>query len=83
MERFFRLWCSGAILRRGVKSGIIVGTVLSVLNHGDAFARGEVTAVTLFKIALTPIVPFFVSTISQVLALMDAPDVGAVAAKER
>ncbi len=72
MERFLRLWCTGRVVRRGLKTALIVGVVLALLNHGDAILRGELTYLQLLKIAFTPIVPFLVSTSSAVLAMMDA-----------
>ncbi len=48
---------------------IVVGTILVVINHGDALARGDVTVGRWLRIVLTVIVPYCVSTYSSVSAL--------------
>ncbi len=50
------------ILWRSVKIGILVGSVLAVINHGGALVRGELTSGVAWKIALTYLVPFVVAT---------------------
>ena len=56
------------MLWRSVKIGVLVGTVLAVINHGGALARGEVTSAVAWKIALTYLVPFIVATWSALAA---------------
>jgi hypothetical protein len=46
-----------------------VGTVLTAINHGDALLRGQLDAVRLFRIGLTVVVPYCVSTASSVAAM--------------
>lgn len=60
-----------SVVRRAVKMACIVGTVLISINHGDAILRGEVDGGRLTKMLLTVMVPFAVSTISSVGALME------------
>jgi hypothetical protein len=45
---------------------LIVGTILTAINHGPAILAGEVTRQRLFQIALTYLVPYTVSTVSSV-----------------
>jgi hypothetical protein len=51
---------------------LIVGSILVVINHGDAIVHGDVDAGRLLRIALTMGVPYCVSTYSSVSALRDA-----------
>lgn len=45
---------------------LIVGTILITINHGDAILEGDVTDARLWKMGLTTIVPYMVSTLSSV-----------------
>ena len=47
----------------------VVGSVLIVINHGDAILRGDLSRGRLFRMALTVLVPYCVSTYSSVQAL--------------
>jgi len=53
---------------RSVKIGIVVGTVLAVINHGGVLVRGDLTSGVAWKIALTYLVPFVVATWSALAA---------------
>jgi hypothetical protein len=59
------------VVRRALKYAIGVGSVLIVINHGDALARGDVSAGRLLRMLLTMTVPYVVSTASSVAALTD------------
>jgi len=48
---------------------LVVGTILVAINHGDALLAGKVDADRVFKICLTLLVPYGVSTTSSVAAL--------------
>ena len=63
---------AGPVVRRALGFAAIVGTVLVAINHGDALLRGELGPGRAWKIGLTVLVPYGVSTISSVLALRDA-----------
>jgi hypothetical protein len=47
----------------------VVGALLIAINHGDAILRGDVDRGRLFKMALTLLVPYCVSTYSSVAAM--------------
>jgi len=68
-----RQWCALAltpsVVRRGLAYAVIVGAVLIVINHGDAILRGEVSAGRAWRMALTVMVPYVVSTLSSVGAM--------------
>ena len=58
-----------SVVRRAVKVGVIVGTILAAINHGDAILSGALTPGVALKIALTYLVPYCVSTFAAVQAL--------------
>lgn len=60
---------SPPVVRRALKFAAVVGAVLILINHGDALLRGDVSAVRLFKMGLTVMVPYLVSTLSSVAAM--------------
>ncbi len=71
MRAWLRLAIRPSIARRALKYGIGVGTVLILINHGDALVRGDVSAGRLLRMLLTMTVPYLVSTASSVGALME------------
>lgn len=54
---------------RSIKVGLIVGTILTMINNGDLLIQGVVTPVMIWKIPLTYCVPFCVSTYAGVQAV--------------
>lgn len=50
------------MLRRSLLAGLLVGTVLTALNQGDAILHGHLTSALAWKIPLTYCVPFLVAT---------------------
>ena len=66
MKFWFKTACNPAIVRCSVKYALIVGPVLVAINQGDAILAGTVNGVGLFKIGLTMVVPYMVSTFSSV-----------------
>ncbi len=73
----------GPMLRRSVTIAAVVGTVLALINHGDALWRGEWTATTSLKIALTYCVPFAVATASALANSRVRPAPNTVADRSR
>jgi len=71
MRRWLRLAFTGSIVRRGLMFAVVVGAVLIAINHGDAILAGDISAERLLKIGLTVTVPYLVSTISSVAALLE------------
>jgi len=51
---------SGGVPRRSLIVSVIVGSILNLINQGDAFFGGE--PVDMAKIVLTYIVPYVVAT---------------------
>lgn len=60
------------VVRRALASALVVGAVLSAINHGDALLRGELGAGRLLRMGLTALVPYLVSTYSSVGAIRRA-----------
>jgi len=59
----------GPCVRRSLTYAAVVGAILIAINHGDAILRGDVSTTRLFKIALTVVVPYMVTTLSSVGAI--------------
>jgi hypothetical protein len=57
---FLELATSDGALKRSLVTALVVGTILSVINEGDAVLAGE--APNLIKIAMNYFVPFCVAT---------------------
>lgn len=58
MTEWFRLACTRSVARRALKYAIGVGTLLIVINHGEAIVQGNISLVRLFRMALTMAVPY-------------------------
>jgi hypothetical protein len=71
MKDWLSLCFTKPIVRRAFLTSLVVGAILIAINHGSAILAGEVDADRLLKIALTALVPYLVSTLSSVSALMD------------
>jgi len=55
------------VMWRALKVALIVGTLLNIINHFDLFYGERLNLQTVIQIALTYIVPYFVSTHGQIL----------------
>jgi hypothetical protein len=64
------LCVSKNIMRRSLLTSLIVGTILVIINHGDALITGEIDSVRVFRIILTYLVPYLVSTTSSVSTIL-------------
>jgi len=52
-------------------TSLIVGTILVIINHGDALLHGSIDTARVLRIILTYMVPYLVSTTSSVSAIMN------------
>lgn len=68
-RRFLSHLTSRRIVRRGLIVSLFVGTILIAINQGDAIIAGN--APPIWKIGLTFLVPYCVSTISAAVAAVD------------
>ena len=69
MAAFLALALERSVVRRALGYALVVGAILISINHGDALLRGEIDSRRLFKMGLTVLVPYCVSTLSSVGAL--------------
>ncbi len=72
----FRDWLALAscrsVVKRSLKTALVVGSILIVINHGSAIWQGDIGPERVWRMALTVIVPYLVSTSSSVCALREA-----------
>lgn len=61
---------SRIVVVRAIKVAIFVGTILALINHGEKIMSLSLTYKDWFKIILTYLVPYAVSTWSAVGAIM-------------
>jgi hypothetical protein len=57
-------------MKRALWTALIVGTLLILINHGNAILKGEVDLTRVFQMCFTVIVPYIVSTVSSVSTLL-------------
>ena len=63
---WWRLATRPATVRRALVTAAVVGSILVVINHGDALLTGRMTRERTLKSLLTIAVPYLVSTASSV-----------------
>ena len=56
------------IVSRAVKTGIVVGSVLTLINYGDVLVVGQFSSAMAWKIPMTYLVPYCVATYASVAA---------------
>lgn len=66
MKEWLALCFTKPIVRRAGLSALVVGAILTAINHGDAILHNHVNPALLLQIILTLFVPYVVSTISSV-----------------
>jgi hypothetical protein len=71
MKEWFYIASRPRVVRRSLKFGVVVGTILIVINHGAALMEGDFSAERLLRMGLTVMVPYFVSTSSSVCAMKE------------
>ena len=71
MKETLRMAMQPSVVKRALKYAVVVGLILISVNHLDAILKGQVSAGRIFKMALTILVPYVVSTLSSVGALRD------------
>jgi hypothetical protein len=81
MRDWLRTARQPTVVRRAAKVAMVVGTILILINHGDALWRGDIDLTRGVKMLTTVFVPYMVSTYSVVDAIRNANR--AAEAKER
>lgn len=71
MKQTLSLALKPSVVKRALKYAIVVGAILITINHGDAILRGDLPAARLFRMGLTVLVPYVVSTLSSVGAMRE------------
>jgi hypothetical protein len=66
IKKFLVIGTSPSVIKRGIKYSIIVGTVLTLINHGGSLLERELDKIKLLRIGLT----YIVSTLSSVQAIL-------------
>jgi hypothetical protein len=69
MKEWFSIAMRRDIVLRGLRVGAIVGTILVAINQGDMIVSGQLNASAAWKIPLTYLVPYCVSTYGGVSAI--------------
>ena len=67
---FLSCFCDSASVRRAIRVALLVGPIIGLINHFDLFAGCELTRARLFKVGLTFLVPFCVSSYSSATTMM-------------
>ena len=68
-QSFFAIASSRVVVTRAIKVAMIVGTILAFINHGDKILNFSLSNSDWFKVVLTYLVPYGVSTWSAVGAI--------------
>ena len=74
MKERLRIAIRRDIVLRSLKVSAIVGTILVAINQGDVILAGELPVSVLWKVALTYLVPYCVSTYAAVAATLKLQD---------
>ncbi len=69
MKEWLRIAMRRDLVLRGLKTGVIVGTILVAINQGDMILSGQLDASAAWKIPLTYLVPYCVATYGGVAAI--------------
>jgi hypothetical protein len=65
MVKYLRSLFDPEFVPTGLKTALIVGSILFVINHGLALARGEMTAERWVSVSITYLMPYLVSVYGQ------------------
>ena len=70
MNNWFEVAMRGDVVSRGLRVGLVVGTILVAINQGNRILAGEWSTEVLFKVVMTRLVPYCVSTYASVSAIL-------------
>ena len=68
MQKLLHYWFRRETVIRAVKVAAVVGPILTVINQGDVLLSGQYSPRVFFKILLTFLVPYIVSSFSSAWA---------------
>ena len=69
MRAWLAIAFEASVRKRALKVAMLVGSILAVINHGDALLSGDASATVWIKIVLTFVVPYCVATFASVQAI--------------
>ncbi len=69
INEFIKIALLKEVVFMALKMSLIVGSILALINHGDALIEGTLTLGNVCQIILTFLVPYSVSTYSSVKAI--------------
>ena len=69
MRAWLAIAWEASVRKRAIKVAMLVGSILAVINHGDALLSGDASATVWIKIVLTFVVPYCVATFASVQAI--------------
>ena len=75
-RQWFRLATSKAVVKRALFYAVVVGLILNAINHGPNLVCGRMDGICLVQMMMTACVPYAVSTLSSVQALLQKGDCG-------
>ena len=70
MNNWFEVAMRGDVVSRGLRVGLVVGTILVAINQGNRILAGEWSTEVLFKAVMTYLVSYCVSTHASVSAIL-------------
>ena len=62
MDLFLKHATTRVCVVRALRTSLVVGTVLALINHSDKIVSGTLTRTNLFQILVTYLVPYSVAT---------------------
>jgi len=69
VRAWIRVAAEGSIFKRALATSLVVGVVLTLVNHGEEILSGRLGAGQAWPIGVTFVIPFAVATISSVSAI--------------
>ena len=72
LRQVLEIWFCSQILKRSIKTAIVVGTILAFINHGELIFSWSLTPQCWMKMGLTCLVPYSVASWTAVKAKLDA-----------
>ena len=66
MQEWFALALQSSVRNRALRMAALIGSLLALINHGDAILSGQLSSAAALRIALTYLVPYCVSTYASV-----------------
>jgi len=70
MSSWMSIATRSEVVNRSLKVAVLIGTILVAINQGDALLSGAITPQLMWKIPLTYIVPYLVSTHASVCTII-------------